>query len=528
MTTFPRLVRLFTNVRFRRLVVSGTTVVVGAGACAYYWPEIAFFGRTVGRATRTAFTVGLISLDYKRHFPRAVDLHPLGEEEWRRRRNKVHMRGAQRLLLLFQQNGGIYIKVGQHLAALEYILPPEYSSKMAVLQNAAPQSSLAEVAHVILDEFGCPMHKVFSTFDVTPIGAASLAQVHRAVLRDTGEEVAVKVQHRRLQSHMDSDMFVIATAVKVVRRIFPEFDLNWVAEEMKTNLPKELDFVHEGHNSERLLKNLQHYGRTSLSGPGTVVRIPKVHWDFTSKRVLTMEYLPGAKATDRRFMEQNSIDPHQVSSLITQVFSEMIFIHGFVHCDPHPGNLLVRPRPLSSGWSLFRLWRQPFELVVIDHGLYRELSDVFRHDFAGLWKSVLEADEVQMKHYAERLGGGDAHRLFSCILTQRSWQTISTGGLVAPRSASERAEILAKAPEYLGQVAELLARVPRQLLLVLKTNDLLRHLERALARPDEPSRTFTIMAHYCLDVVGDSFLRRCYLHLKLYLLDIYLRFLYKL
>lgn len=359
--------------------------------------------------------------------------------------------------------------------------------------------------------------------------------------------VAVKVQHLQLQGFIDSDLFVISCAVRLVKRIFPEFDFDWLADEMRVNLPRELDFRGEALNSERLLGNLKRTGRTPLQNgttAGNIVRIPKVYWHHTARRVLTMEYLPGAKASDRTFLLQNGIDPGQVSALITSVFSEMIFMHGFVHCDPHPGNLLIRPRPaLSSPFLFLRPWRpkggsRPFELIILDHGLYRELPDAFRLHYTSLWRAVIDADEPAIQASVRALLPScptDVHRLLSCILTQRSWLSISTGTIVLPRSALESAEILHKAPAYLPRVAALLARLPRPLLLLLKTNDLLRHLERQLGGSP---RTFTIMARYCVDALYERELaqrhgwlevwklrvHRLWAHTKIFLFELCIRF----
>lgn len=452
--------------------------------------------------------------DYKRNFaPPELDA-----EGGVGRREAVHARGALRLLRLFERNGGIYIKVGQHLSTLEYILPVEYCEKLAALHNQAPRSSYAEVASVLRAELlggGGPLESLFSQLDPEPLASASLAQVHRAVRRDTGEEVAIKVQHAQLRGFIDSDLFVISCAVRAIKYIFPEFDFDWIADELRINLPKELDFTSEAHNAERIAKYLS-LSPNLAAGVGAV-RIPRIHWDLSSRRVLTMEFLPGAKATNRAYLLRHGIAPSQVASLITRCFSEMIFIHGFVHCDPHPGNLLVRPRPPSQSApaspivGALRDWyydwlrgSRPFELILLDHGLYRELPEDFRRAYAGLWKAVIDASEPEIRHYAGQVGGGEAYRLFSCILTQRSWQSVASGAIMEDKSAAEAIEIFTKAPHYFGQVADLLARLPRPLLLLLKTNDLLRHLERQLAGSSYAggSQTFTIMGHYCIEALA--------------------------
>lgn len=496
----------------QKTIIQASLLLGGGGLVYAYWSDLTFIANSLQRSGRTLWTVGSISLDYKRHFPTPEDRETLGEEEWRQQRNHCHQRGATKLLQLFQKNGGIYIKLGQHLSALEYILPEEYCRTMNVLHSQAPTSSMADVAAVIKEDLGMEMHDVFSEFDPNPIGAASLAQVHRATLRNGQGEVAIKVQHRALRSHMDTDMFVVSVAVRMVKRLFREFNLDWLVDEMHINIPKEMDFLQEAHNSERVTKNFHQIGLLPMErferdssilamGGCHRVRVPRVHWEFTSARILTMEYLPGAKVTDLAFMDAHGIDPKGVSSLITRVFSEMIFLHGFVHCDPHPGNLLIRLcGNTQASWSW---WKRPkWELILLDHGLYREIPDEYRQSYAGLWKSIVDGDEAALRYYSQQVGGGDAYRLFGCILAQRSWKSITSRSLVQPRSTTEAAHLFAQAPNYLSQVTDLLGQVPRPLLLLLKTNDLLRHLERSLTcRYGEPSLTFLIMAHYCIDAL---------------------------
>lgn len=396
-----------------------TTAAIGSvSTIAFYWPEIDFIGSTIARSSRTAFTLGLCSLDYKRNYPfedkqKSRDDEITNEELEERimARKKVHRGAAEKLLTLFRRNGGIYIKLGQHMAALEHILPLEYSNTMVVLQNEAPQSTVADVEAVVREDLGISsLSDVFDQFDERPLGAASLAQVHRARLKETGQEVAVKVQHHRLHAYVDMDMLTVSAAVKVIKYIFPQFEFGWLADEMRTNLPKELDFISEAHNSERVSRNLERTWPVNCP-----VKIPKIFWDFTSKRVLTMEFTPGQKITDIEWMKGKKIDPQVVSSSLTHLYSQMIFLHGFVHCDPHPGNIFVQHEPKSANG---------FKIILLDHGLYRELPDNFRLTYAKLWKALIDGDEGSIRVNAEKLGGGDAYKLFSTVLTHRSWDSM--------------------------------------------------------------------------------------------------------
>lgn len=480
--------------------VKATSILATSGVVAYYWPEIRFVGETTNRTFRTAWTLGQCTLDYKRHYPFEKD-QPLKDDDQddetinslRTKRSEVHQRAADRLLRLFQTNGGIFIKLGQHMSALEHVLPLEYSSTMRVLQDQAPVSSMADVSAVLREDLGMEIEELFSEFDEKPIGAASLAQVHKATLKSSGQEVAVKIQHHRLQAFVDMDLLIVASAVKIVKHIFPQFEFSWLAEEMKTNLPKELDFQSEAHNAERLVKNLE---RTWPSN--CPVHVPKVFWDYITKRVLVMEFCSGSKISDVKALKEAGIKPTDVSAALTHLYAQMIFLHGFVHCDPHPGNILVQ---------YDKNLRRRFKLILLDHGIYKELPDEFRMNYAHLWKSLIAGSESGIRKYAERLGGGEAYKLFSVVLTHRSWDTmIYHKDWDRMRKPMDIDTFRERASDYLPQVAELLSRLPRPLLLLLKTNDLLRAVDRALQaeNPNIPSKTFVIMGEYCVEAVNQE------------------------
>lgn len=488
-------------------ILLGSTLILSTAGTIYYWPEISFLTKTSIRTVRTAETLFAILQYYKKDFPKEE-----GEHE---RKSQVHEMAAQRLLKLFQKNGGIYIKLGQHLSALEYILPPEYCRTMNVLHNQAPTSTLEEVQQVFQDELEMKLEQVFEVFDPIPIGAASLAQVHRAQLKDTGELVAVKVQHHRLQPFIEIDMFTVSVAVKIIKYLFPEFQLEWLADEMKQNLPKELDFTSEGHNAERLSRLIR-----QSSDLKSGIKIPKIHWNLTRNRILVMEYCNGVKITNKEYMIKEGINPKSIAQRLVKLYSEMIFLYGFVHCDPHPGNVLVNRLYDSSDftrpsfhfrWNPFRrrvaISSVQWELVLLDHGLYRELPDEFRTSYARLWKTIIDGGpEANIQKYVQKLAGnvdiGNAYKLFSCILTQRNWNSVSSGIVGTSRNTMEFANIQDKIPEHIGKISDLLSKLPRHILLLLKTNDLLQSVERNLV--DRPTFSYLIMAHYCLKAIYED------------------------
>lgn len=518
--------------RFRKMFIGGAIGVTCLGTYLYNKKEFDFLGSAISRSSRTIFTAFKVSLDYRISLNRWWNLLDqsdgvvwdyANDQEYQEARRACNLRTARSLLKLFQRNAGIYIKLGQHLSALEYILPVEFCEIMSVLQNEAPKSPIEDVERVLREDFdGRGIEDIFEEFEEEPIGAASLAQVHIAKLKETGEKVAVKIQHHSIQSYAEVDMFVVSLAVQTVKYFFPEFEFDWLADEMRTNLPKELDFIQEAHNSERVLWNFQQNAQR-YRGVLESLKIPKIMWKQTTNRVLTMEYCPGVKITDLKYMKDNGIDPYQVSRRLAQVFSEMIFIHGFVHCDPHPGNVFIRfKQPQSEeSKSLFK-WlfkaKPEWELVLLDHGLYKELSTEFRLAYARLWKSVIEGDIEEIKQTCKDIGAGESYRLFSSVLTHRTWSSVSVRTISTQTTLEEMQLIKERAPGYLVQVADFLAKIPRPLLLLLKTNDLLRAIERSLSEPNDlrPVQSFFITTRYCADAIYlDGILDNRKSHLKL-------------
>ncbi|XP_008959237.2 aarF domain-containing protein kinase 1 isoform X2 [Pan paniscus] len=403
------------------------------------------------RVGRAVATTAVISYDYLT----SLKSVPYGSEEYLQLRSKVHLRSARRLCELCCANRGTFIKVGQHLGALDYLLPEEYTSTLKVLHSQAPQSSMQEIRQVIREDLGKEIHDLFQSFDDTPLGTASLAQVHKAVLHD-GRTVAVKVQHPKVRAQSSKDILLMEVLILAVKQLFPEFEFMWLVDEAKKNLPLELDFLNEGRNAEKVSQMLKHF-------------------DFL-----------------------------KISRHLGKMYSEMIFVNGFVHCDPHPGNVLVRKHP-GTGKA---------EIVLLDHGLYQVLTEEFRLNYCHLWQSLIWTDMKRVKEYSQRLGAGDLYPLFACMLTARSWDSVNRGISQAPVTATEDLEIRNNAANYLPQISHLLNHVPRQMLLILKTNDLLRGIEAALGTRASAS-SFLNMSRCCIRALAEhkkkntcSFFRR--------------------
>jgi len=430
------------------------------------------------RFGRAAVAVGKIAVDYKR----TLGVEYLSDQNYEEAKSECHLRAANHLLKLCCDNGGVFVKVGQHMGALDYLLPEEYVNTMKVLHNRSPQMPLDDIYSVLREELGKDPKEVFASFDEEPLGTASLAQVHKAVLH-TGETVAVKVQHKFVKKHSFVDIWSCDLLVRGVKVAFPQFSFMWLANEMKINLPQELDFTQEGRNSEKVSRIFRDF---------YWLKIPGIYWSLSSSRVLVMEYCEGAQINDVENLRKQGVDVYDVSKKIGQMYSKMIFDDGYVHCDPHPGNVLVNKK--SSGET---------EIVLLDHGLYTQLNNKFRYDYADFWLAIINRDVEAIKTSADKLGVGSLYHLFACMVTARSWTSIQKGLDVAPKTSSESAEIKASVIKYFKEIADILAGVNRQMILIFKTNDLLRGIESSLGTKNSMA-TFIQMSRACFKVIQEK------------------------
>lgn len=402
-------------------------------------------------------------------------------------KSKLNRKSAERLLKLCRENGGVYIKVGQHLANLDYLIPREYIEVLSSLFNDAPQSSIRSVHQVIEEDLGESVDELYENFDPVPIASASLAQVHVAYCRNTGKKLAVKIQHKGLRETSAGDLFAVTLVVRVIDSLFDDFEFGWIATEMAPQLPKELDFTLEGKNAEQASEQIQKSGLACC--------IPKVIWENTTERVLTMEFEEGFKSTDIESLEASGLKKSDVAKLVSSVFNSQVFLSGFVHCDPHPGNCLIRKRKDGSP-----------EMVLVDHGLYKRLDNDFRITYAELWRSLMMADLDGIEKACSTLGVEKMYPLFAAMLTARPYDEIiersKTGSLAktvpSKESQADKAVIRGYAKQFLGDIIALLGQLPPQMLLLLKMNDCLRHIDMAL---ESPSNTLVIAGKYASKAV---------------------------
>ncbi|KAL8462990.1 hypothetical protein ACS0TY_033843 [Phlomoides rotata] len=473
-------VRSFWRAKTKLLLAAAATGGAGAGAVAIANSDdpasaVKLTTAVPTRLLRDAVAAATIAFDYEYSLWGLPD----GSIERERVKREVHTRSAHKLQELCFKNGGIYIKLGQHISQLEYLVPDEYVQIMRQsMLNKCPVSSYDQVLEVFKKELGGAPDEIFDEFDPTPIASASLAQVHVARTHN-GQKVAVKVQHTHMTDTAAADYATVEMIVNTLHWIFPSFDFRWLVDEMRESLPKELDFLIEAKNSVKCMDNFRRFSPHIAE----YVYAPRVYWNLSTSKLLVMEYIDGAQVNDYRAIRKLGVKPSDVSNLLSQSFAEMMFKHGFVHCDPHAANVLVRPLP-SGSRSIFG--KNKPQLVLLDHGLYKDLDTSMRINYASLWKGLVFSDANAIKENSVKLGAGeDLYVLFAGILTMRPWNKVidpAVDHLVIRGTDGDRSELQMYASQYFPQISELLRRLPRVILLMLKTNDCLRAVNRALVR----------------------------------------------
>lgn len=249
-------------------------------------------------------------------------------------RNNYHKRAkwlVQKLIKL----GPTFIKIGQALSTRPDLIPLEYVEEFSQLQDRVPPFLSDDAIAIIEEELGNKLDNIYDEFERVPIAAASLGQVHLATLK-TGEKVVIKVQRRSLEKLFKLDFHVLKTIINFGDRFLPGFkkyELKLIYEEFFSILFAEIDYLKEGENADRFRYNFQNDHR---------IIVPKVYWQYTTKKILTLEYLPGIKINDRETLESKGIPLKPLIELGICTYLKQLLEDGFFQSDPHPGNMAVR------------------------------------------------------------------------------------------------------------------------------------------------------------------------------------------
>jgi ubiquinone biosynthesis protein len=288
--------------------------------------------RNIGRISEIAQVAVKHGFGYFLDSHRLTDLLP-----WRPKQafpEGTPTQRGQHLREMLDELGPTFVKFGQLLSTRPDVVPPDIIVELRRLQDDVTPFPFEEVKLVIQDQLGQPLERLFLEFSERPIAAASIGQVHEAVLPN-GHRVAVKVQRPNAPRQIEADLALMYQAARIAKervRALDFIDTRGLVDEFARSIRQELDYRHEGRNAEAFRRNFAGHPH---------VRIPKVYWTYTRTQVLTLEYLAGTQFADLDPNEYSLEDRRRLAYLMTEAWMTMIFRHGFFHGDPHPANILV-------------------------------------------------------------------------------------------------------------------------------------------------------------------------------------------
>lgn len=242
---------------------------------------------------------------------------------------------APLVLNAFVDLGPTFIKIGQFLSSRRDIIPKEYIEALSSLQDSLPPIPFNEIKPVIESELRKSVDLIFKSIESEPIASASIGQVYRAkLLNDL--DVVIKIQRPNLHLYFYQDLAILRCLATFLERYSAlGKDREWVQiiDEVGKTLFEEIDFIQEGKNADKLRKNLKHEER---------IYIPRIFWKYTTKRLITIEFVPGIKITDVDSLIKNNFNPKELALILSNAYFKQVFEDGFYHADPHPGNIVVK------------------------------------------------------------------------------------------------------------------------------------------------------------------------------------------
>lgn len=307
-------------------------------------------------------------------------MHPPKTPEESESRQKLR---AVRLKETCISLGETYIKLGQFLSVRRDALPVEIADELSLLQDQVPPFDFETVKATIKRDLGASPDELFAHFEETPIASASVGQVHIARLKD-GTEVAVKVQRPQLRQRFYQDLGYMRFLIRLGSGLFKKY-ADWdgwyeLSDEFGRNLFAEVNYIQEGRNADRLRRVLRDYSD---------IRVPRVFWKYTGRRVLTLEFLPGTKIDRVKELLARNVNLPRLGKLLVTCYLEQVLMHGFFHADPHAGNLAVD---------------EDGRLVIYDFGMVGEISDEQRQAITGCISAVIQKNTEDLIANLRKLG----------------------------------------------------------------------------------------------------------------------------
>lgn len=311
-------------------------------------------------------------------------LIPMRRRMVRLDRDMEPMNVGVRLRRAFEELGASFVKLGQLLSTRADLVPPEVLRELSRLQDGVAPIPSEKAVAVIEGELGQPIENVFAEFEMDPLAAASVAQVHRARLH-TGEMVVVKVQRPGVREQIKTDLEILERLAHLVkhRARLELIDPVELVDEFSRQIWRELDFINEGGHIDRFQDHFK---------DDPTIKIPKVYWDYTTEQLLVMEWIDGVKVLDAERLQEIGIDRKTVARKGAEAFLRQVLIHGYFHGDPHPGNVFILPGN---------------RIAYIDFGVVGRLSDEAKDHLADLFLGIIRRDVERVIRGMMMLGAVD-------------------------------------------------------------------------------------------------------------------------
>lgn len=288
-----------------------------------------------------------------------------------------------RVRLVLEELGPTFVKLGQILSTRPDLIPPDYMEELQKLQDKVPPFAYDQVNQMIKGELGADIPKIFKSFEQEPFAAASLGQVHQATLGVGNKKVVVKVQRPNIEKVIETDLDILFHLARLTEKHIPAsrlYDPVRIVEEFSKAIRLELDYGTEGRNAERFKKNFE---------DDKTIYTPKIYWEFSSRRILTMELIEGIKVNNLKELDKNGYDCKRIAENGAKAFMKQILIDGFFHADPHPGNMLV----MKNGIIGF-----------IDFGMMGRLDEETKEKCIDLLVAILERNPNKIINEMLNLG----------------------------------------------------------------------------------------------------------------------------
>lgn len=290
-------------------------------------------------------------------------------------------RKARQLIKILTKLGPAYIKIGQALSTRPDVVPPTYLEELTTLQDKIPSFPNEVAFRFIEEELGRPPEEIYAELSPNPIAAASLGQVYKGKLK-TGEEVAVKVQRPGLNSRISLDIYIMRKIAGFVQDNFKvvRSNLRSIIDELAERIFEETNYNQEGRNADKFQK---------LYGYIEEIYVPKIYWEYTGTRVLTMEWITGTKLTDIDAVQAQGIDATHLVEVGVECSLRQLLEHGFFHADPHPGNLLAMADGRLAYLDFGMMSRiKPYQR----YGLIEAVVHLVNRDFEALSRDYVKLD----------------------------------------------------------------------------------------------------------------------------------------